>query len=220
MAKSTSKKTKKASAPGLKSASPNSFAASSDYDGQNEMELEDNSSTPSSEQPSQGDAGLEELFLDSIKDIYWAENHLVKVLPKLLKAAGTQRLQEAFSDHLEVTKGHVARLEQIFELLGEKKQAKKCDAMEGLSMEGEGIIEDTLEGTTSREVGLILAAQKTEHYEIATYKGLAKLATALGKNDVAAILSQTLTEEQEADALLASIAENDLDYNTDSIKNA
>ena len=160
--------------------------------------------------------GLEDLFLDSIKDIYWAENHLVKSLPKMQKAAGTESLQNAFADHLEVTKKHVSRLEEIFNLLGKKVQAKKCDAMEGLSIEGEGIIEDTDAGTPARDAGLIMAAQKVEHYEMATYSGLTKLAQTLGKEDIANLLAQTLSEEKEADALLSSIAENDIDYSSDN----
>lgn len=162
----------------------------------------------------QGDTALEDLFLDCIKDIYWAENQLVKTLPKMLKAAGSEKLQKAFADHLEVTVGHVARLEQVFELMGKKKQAKKCDAMEGISIEGEGLIEDTIAGTVSRDVALIFAAQKAEHYEIGTYGGLVQLAKTLGKEEVAAILAKTLAEEKEADVLLSSIAENGLTYKT------
>lgn len=160
----------------------------------------------------QGDTSLEDLFLDCIKDIYWAENHLVKTLPKMKKAAGSEQLQKAFSDHLTVTEGHVERLEQVFDLLGKKKQAKKCDAMEGISIEGEGMIEDTMAGTASRDVALILAAQKTEHYEIGTYGGLVQLAKTLGRQEVADLLAQTLAEEKEADALLSSIAENNINY--------
>lgn len=211
MAKSTSKKTKKATATVPQTGRMNSSESSSQSVEPGDVDVQGVHAEMSS-QAEKSEDGLEELFLDCIKDIYWAENHLVKALPKMLKAAGTKPLQQAFADHLDVTKGHVTRLEQIFELLGEKKQAKKCDAMEGLSMEGEGIIEDTVEGTTAREVGLILAAQKVEHYEIATYGGLAKLAQTLGKEDIAAILSKTLTEEQEADALLTNIAENDINY--------
>jgi ferritin-like metal-binding protein YciE len=88
------------------------------------------------------------------------------------KAASTQELQDAFEEHLQVTKTHVERLEQVFDLLGHKAQAKKCEAMEGLTKEGESIIEETEEGTATRDVGLIMAAQKVEHYEIATYGGL------------------------------------------------
>ncbi|MEO7393569.1 MAG: ferritin-like domain-containing protein [Chitinophagaceae bacterium] len=159
-----------------------------------------------------GDSMLKEFFTDELKDIYWAEKHLVKTLPKMQKAATSTELKNAFADHLEVTKTHVTRLEQVFEAVGKKPQAKKCDAMEGITTEGEGIIEDTEEGTSTRDVGLILAAQKVEHYEISTYGGLAQLATTLGLEDVAGILSQTLEEEKEADSLLTNIAENNINY--------
>jgi len=137
---------------------------------------------------------LRDFFKDELKDIYWAEKHLVKTLPKMQKAATNEELKNAFADHLEQTKEHVSRLEQVFELLGEKAQAKKCDAMEGLTKEGEGIIEDTEEGTSTRDVGLILAAQKVEHYEISTYGSLAQLATTLGIDKAAKILRTTLEE--------------------------
>lgn len=155
---------------------------------------------------------LKEFFVDEIKDIYWAEKHLVKTLPKMHKAANSEDLKNAFADHLETTKGHVARLEKVFELLGEKAQAKKCDAMEGITKEGEGIIEETEEGTPTRDVGLVLAAQKVEHYEISTYGGLAQLARTLGHEDVAEILDSTLSEEKEADELLTGIAEKHINY--------
>ena len=155
---------------------------------------------------------LLELFIDGIKDIYWAENHLVKALPKMAKAATSDQLNSAIAEHLELTKEHVTRLEEIFELLGENKQAKKCDAMEGLSKEGEGVIESTEEGTSTRDVGIILASQKVEHYEIAAYAGLARLAKTLGLDDVAKILEQTLAEEKEADQKLSSIADNEINY--------
>jgi ferritin-like metal-binding protein YciE len=155
---------------------------------------------------------LMELFTDSIKDIYWAENHLVKALPKMEKAASSSELSTAIATHLKQTKEHVTRLEQVFELLGEKVQAKKCDAMEGLAKEGEDIIESTEEGTSTRDVGIILASQKVEHYEIATYGGLKQLAITLGLTDVAEILELTLAEEKETDMLLTGIAENDINY--------
>lgn len=153
---------------------------------------------------------LEELFVDELKDIYWAEKHLVKTLPKMAKAATSEELKRSFTDHLEATKGHVSRLEEAFGLLGEKVQAKKCEAMAGLTKEGEGIIEDTEKGTLTRDVGLIMAAQKVEHYEIATYGSLAQLAKTLGKNDLADLMVQTLEEEKEADELLTSLAENNI----------
>ena len=155
---------------------------------------------------------LEEFFHEELKDIYWAEKHLVKTLPKMQKAATSEELKNAIGDHLEATKEHVSRLENIFEILGHKPQAKKCDAMEGLTKEGESIIEDTEDGTATRDVGIIMAAQKVEHYEIATYGGLAQLAKTIGNDEVAEILVTTLSEEKEADELLTSIAENNVNY--------
>src|SRR5262249_11527333 len=149
--------------------------------------------TSAEEQPA-----LKEFFIDELKDIYWAEKHLVKALPKMQKAATTEQLQNAIADHLQATEEQVQRLEQVFELLEEKPVAKKCDAMAGLVEEGQGILEDTGEGTATRDVGIIMAAQKIEHYEIATYGGLVQLALTMGMDDVADILQQTLDEEKEA----------------------
>jgi ferritin-like metal-binding protein YciE len=163
-------------------------------------------------EPKSTDSRLEEFFTDELKDIYWAEKHLVKTLPKMQKAATTDELKNAFGDHLETTKTHVTRLEQVFELLGQKAQAKKCEAMEGITKEGESIIEDTEEGTATRDVGLVLAGQKVEHYEISTYGGLTQLAKTLGYTEVAEILATTLNEEKEADELLTSIAEDNINY--------
>jgi ferritin-like metal-binding protein YciE len=153
---------------------------------------------------------LLELFTEELRDIYWAEKHLVKALPKMEKATSSPELAGAFSDHQAATQEHVSRLEQVFELLGEKPRGKKCDAMEGLVKEAESVIEDTEEGTSTRDVALIIAAQKVEHYEIATYGGLATLAKTLGKNDVVQLLVQTLDEEKETDELLTQLAENNI----------
>lgn len=158
------------------------------------------------------DPALREFFIDEIKDIYWAEKKLVTTLPKMAKAAGTQELKDCINDHLEATRVHVSRLEQVFELLGEKAQAKKCEAMEGILKEGSGIIEETEAGTATRDVGIILASQKVEHYEISTYGGLAQLAKTLGLEEVKNLLGQTLGEEKEADQLLTDIAENSVNY--------
>jgi ferritin-like metal-binding protein YciE len=155
---------------------------------------------------------LYELFMDGIRDIYWAENHLLKALPKMIKAASSPELASTIEQHLTETEGHVSRLEQIFELLKEKAVAKKCDAMEGLSKEGEAVIESTEEGTATRDVGIILSSQKVEHYEIATYGGLSQVATTLGFDDVAALLEETLAEEKNADRLLTEVAENNINY--------
>lgn len=159
---------------------------------------------------------LKDFFIDELKDIYWAEKHLTKAIPKMQKAATSAELKKAFSDHLETTKEHVTRLEQVFEILGQKAVAKKCEAMEGITKEGESIIEETEDGTATRDVGLILAAQKVEHYEISTYGGLAQLSRTLGMNDVAKILHKTLEEEKEADELLTGIAEKNV--NNDALR--
>ncbi len=158
------------------------------------------------------DSCLREFFVDQLKDIYWAEKQILKALPKMKKAATSKELQAAFEDHMTVTQKQVDRLEKSFELLDEKAVAKKCDAMEGILSEGQGIIEETEEGTATRDVGLILAAQKVEHYEISTYGGLAQLARTLGEVKVARLLEETLAEEKETDETLTEIAENDVNY--------
>lgn len=158
------------------------------------------------------DSLLEEFFIDSLKDIYWAEKHLTKALPKMQKAATSPKLQDAFKTHLEQTKTHITRLEDVFSKLGRAARAKKCEAMDGLTKEGESIIEDTEEGTATRDVGLIMAAQKVEHYEIATYGGLVQLAKTLGFDEVSQILGSTLQEEKQTDVLLTEIAENNVNY--------
>lgn len=158
------------------------------------------------------DTRLQEFFCEELKDIYWAENHIAKSLPKMKKSATTPELQTAFEDHLQATLGHISRLEQVFDLLGKPVRGKKCDAIEGIVLEGESIIADTEAGTATRDVGLILAAQKVEHYEIATYGGLAQLATTLGLTEAASLLEATLAEEKETDVLLTQIAENNINY--------
>jgi ferritin-like metal-binding protein YciE len=158
------------------------------------------------------DPALRELFVDEIRDIYYAEKKLVTALPKMQKAASTTELQDAIGEHIAVTEEHVARLEEIFGLLGETARGKKCEAMEGLIKEAEGVVEDTEEGTATRDVAVILAAQKVEHYEIATYGGLATLASTLGLDDIASILNQTLEEEKQADETLTEVAENSVNY--------
>jgi ferritin-like metal-binding protein YciE len=155
---------------------------------------------------------LEKFFMDALKDIYWAEKHLTKALPKMKKAATTEELQDAIEEHLAQTQEHVSRLEEVFEMLGKKAQAKKCEAMEGLVKEGESVIEETEDGSMTRDVGIIISAQKVEHYEIAAYGGLTQLARTMGLEDVAGILHQTLEEEKQADMLLTEIAENDINW--------
>lgn len=158
------------------------------------------------------DSKLKEFFVDQLKDIYWAEKKLVKTLPKMQEAATTQKLKDAFGSHLMETEGHCDRIEQVFGMIGEEVDSTKCPAMAGIVDEGEDIIDDTDEGTAQRDVGLIFAGQKAEHYEIATYGGLITLAQTLGYNQAADLMKQTLEEEKNADVKLTSIAENDINY--------
>jgi len=153
------------------------------------------------------DSEFHEFFVDELKDIYWAEKHLVKALPKMKKAATSPELAAAFEKHAGETQTHVDRLEKVFELLDEKAAAKKCDAMEGLLKEAESIIEDTEKGSHTRDAGLILAAQKVEHYEIATYGTLRSFADAMGHIDVAELLQQTLDNEKATNDALTDAAE-------------
>lgn len=155
---------------------------------------------------------LKSFFIDQLQDIYWAEKKLVKTLPKLEEAATSTQLKTAFSDHLQQTKTHITRLEKVFEMIGEPSNTKKCHAMAGIADEGSDLIDETEEGTAQRDVGLIFAGQKAEHYEIATYGGLKQLAKTLGYHEAAETLDQTLREEKEADALLTRIAENGVNY--------
>src|ERR1700749_1625164 len=165
-------------------------------------------STPSAKTIGNEGAEFKEFFIDELKDIYWAEKHLVKALPKMKKAATSPELAAAFDKHTGETQTHIATLEKAFELLGEKAVAKKCDAMAGILEEANGLIEDTDKGTMIRDCGLILGAQKVEHYEIATYGGLITLAAAMGHDDVAKLLQQTLDNEKATDEALTALAES------------
>lgn len=155
--------------------------------------------------------GLRELFVDSLKDIYWAEKALVKALPKMAKNATSENLIKAINDHLAVTQAQVVRLEEVFKSVGEKAAAKKCEAMEGLIKEGESIMEETQAGPV-RDAGIIAASQKIEHYEIATYGTLASFATTLGEDDAVLLLEKTLEEEKDADVTLTEAAYNTINF--------
>ena len=159
---------------------------------------------------SNGHSQLEKLFTDTLKDIYWAEKQLTKALPKMQKNATTDELKSAIEEHLSQTEEHVSRLEQVFEMCGKKAQAKKCEAMEGLIEEGNEIVEETEKGTMTRDAGIIMAAQKVEHYEIATYGCLVTFARTLGMDDAVELLEQTLEEEKETDEKLTQIAEGNI----------
>jgi len=154
------------------------------------------------------DSEFHKFFVDGLKDLYWAEKHLVKALPKMKKASTSPELAAAFEKHTEETQVHIDTLEKVFELLGEKASAKKCDAMEGLLEEAESIIDDTDSGTLVRDAGLIMAAQKVEHYEIASYGTLRTFASNMGHTEVMDLLQQTLDNEKETDVALTEVAES------------
>jgi ferritin-like metal-binding protein YciE len=200
----TASKTKKASTASAKSSTHAKSASSKSSAGNGSM------SKANGKKGAESEPLLEEFFVDMLKDIYWAEKHLTKALPKMKKAATSEDLQQAFEDHLAQTEEHVARLEQAFEMMGKKAQAKKCDAMEGLTKEAESIIEETEEGSMTRDVALIVAAQKVEHYEIATYGSLVQIANTMNMGDVASIFEQTLQEEKDTDVHLTEIAVNNI----------
>ncbi len=149
---------------------------------------------------------LEELFEEELKDIYWAEKALTKAIPKMIKKASSANLVDALESHLDETEQQVSRIEKIFSIMGKDAKAKKCEAMAGLIKEAEEIISDTEEGPM-RDAGIIAAAQKVEHYEIATYGTLCTFAKTLGWEEVKAILGTTLEEEKNADLGLTEIAE-------------
>ncbi|MBD1395517.1 DUF892 family protein [Mucilaginibacter glaciei] len=161
---------------------------------------------------SNGNSKLMEFFVNELKDLLWAERELVDTLPDMAEAATSPELKTAFTDHLAQTETHVSRLEQIFGILGLEPETTKCDAMSGIVDEGDEIISNTEEGTAQRDVGLIFAGQKAEHYEIASYGGMISLAKTLGYYEIAELLVMTIDEEKTADALLTQIAENHVNY--------
>src|SRR5580704_13785139 len=150
--------------------------------------------------------GLKKLYVDELKDLYSAENQMVKALPKMAKAATSEDLRAGFEEHLEQTKEHVARLEKIFKALGESPKGKTCKGMQGLVAEGSELIEEDPE-PEMLDAGLISAAQRVEHYEIAGYGCVATYAELLGENEAASLLRQTLGEEKETDKKLSQLAD-------------
>jgi ferritin-like metal-binding protein YciE len=151
------------------------------------------------------DKGLRELYIDELKDLYNAENQLVKALPKMAKASSSDELRQGFEEHLEQTKGHVQRLEEIFERLEQSPKGKKCAAMEGLVEEGSEMINEDFEDDV-RDAGLIGAAQRVEHYEIAAYGTAKAFAEVLGESEDVSLLEATLSEEKETNEKLTQLA--------------
>lgn len=154
-------------------------------------------------------SNLREFFIDGLKDIYYAENALVKTLPRMFDQATDQRLKTAIKDHLAQTKEQVVRLEDVFKSMGLKIEAKQCHAIDGIIKEGAEIMEETAEGPV-RDAGIIASAQKVEHYEIATYGTLATFAKTLNERVALDLLLKTLGEEKKSDCLLTTIADTNL----------
>ncbi|MCC6287422.1 MAG: ferritin-like domain-containing protein [Chitinophagaceae bacterium] len=151
---------------------------------------------------------LEKFFIDQLKDIYYAEQQLTKALVEMKEATSTEELEDAFDTHAKQTERHVKRLEKVFQSLEKEPEGKKCEAIEGLIREAKTIINETQSGTMTRDAALIIAAQKIEHYEIATYGGLLQLALTMEREKAADLLEKTLREEEETDLLLTDVAES------------
>jgi ferritin-like metal-binding protein YciE len=149
---------------------------------------------------------LRQRYVQELRDIYDAEKQLIKALPKMAEAAASEELRSGFEEHLERTKGHAERLEQIFNELGEKPTGKKCKGMQGLVSEASELIDEDFEGEV-KDAGLISAAQRVEHYEIAAYGTLRAYATLLGEQNAVSLLEKTLTEEKQTDQKLTDLAE-------------
>ncbi len=147
---------------------------------------------------------LDDLFLDTLKDIYYAEKQILKALPKMAKAANAPELKQAFETHLDQTEGHVERLTGVFDIIGKAPRGKTCDAILGIIEEGKGIIEE-FEGSPALDAGLVAAAQAVEHYEIARYGTLKAWAQQLGLKEAVRLLDQTLGEEEKTDQLLTKL---------------
>jgi ferritin-like metal-binding protein YciE len=149
--------------------------------------------------------GLKELYIDELKDLYSAENQLLKALPRMAKAASSEELQDGFREHFEQTRGHVERLEEIFKSLDASPRGKKCMGMEGLVKEGSEVMEENF-GQAVKDAALIGAAQRVEHYEIAAYGTVSEFAKILGEKRHVSLLEETLQEEKETDEKLTSLA--------------
>ncbi|MDQ0780551.1 ferritin-like domain-containing protein [Chryseobacterium sp. W4I1] len=160
-------------------------------------------------------SSLHKFFVSALKDIYFAENAIIEALEKMQQAATTEELKDAFEDHQLQTKKHVSRLEKVFRLIDEEPEKKECEAIKGIIKEGEEIIKSTEEGSMTRDAALIIAAQKVEHYEIATYGGLAQLAITMGHDKAADLLEKTLQEEEDTDYNLTEIAETFINFDAE-----
>lgn len=215
--KGTSKDTNQNSSNESATQNSNNSTQNSSQENQDKSNQEDDTGMDekkNSQKPSETEKGgpLFTFFIAGLKDILYAEKHLLEALPKMQKAATTNELQEAFEDHYLLTQKHVSRIEKVFKMLGEEPETKKCEAIVGIVKEGENTIKETEDGSMTRDAGLIIAAQKVEHYEIASYGGLAALAETLELYDISELLHKTLEEEEQTDELLTMIAESNINF--------
>ena len=157
---------------------------------------------------SQSPSFLQKFFIAQLKDIHYAENELIKGLEELKNASSTEELEDAFEEHIKQTQRHIQRLEKVFRMIGKEPESETCEAIDGLLRECRDIINETEEGSLTRDAALIIAAQKVEHYEIATYGGLVALARTMNLDRAADLLDKTLGEEADTDSILTDIAEN------------
>ena len=163
---------------------------------------------------------LKKTFIQQLKNVYWIEKNLLKVLPKLAKAATTKYLKASFKGHLIATQDHIKRLEEAFTILNEKAGSKKCDEMEGILLEATGVLKSTEKNTLERDLALISAAQNIEHYEIDVYGKLTRISESLGEFSVTLLLEETLTEEKEAEETFNAVKDdtiNDDVFKTDNV---
>lgn len=206
MATKTQSKTSSKKAPAKSAAKKNTVVVSrSSSSKAKSSSSKGNASKANEDMPN---SKFHKLFVEELKDIYWAEKNLVKALGKMKKAATSEELIAAISEHQEVTQGQLERLDQVFASIGMEPKAKKCEAMAGLIAEGQEVIDDTEEDSAVRDAGIIICSQKIEHYEIAAYGSLRTLAALMQHNEAAELLAQTLSEEKEADSKLTQIAES------------
>src|SRR5688572_19137433 len=177
------------------------------------MKLKHDPATTPATYPSGGKPSpLRKFFHSQLRDIYYVEQQLLKALLEMKEAATTEELEDAFEAHKKQTERHVKRLEKVFEMLNLPAQGKQCESIDGLIKEARTIINETKKGSMTRDAALIIAAQKVEHYEIATYGGLVALAMTLGKKRIAELLDKTPEEEEESDKKLTEIAEGGVNF--------
>lgn len=188
------------------------LSSARDNDSQSDMQHKKTAKNEQAMESKHPHTELEKFFISALQDIYYAEAAIEQALAKVKNKATSEELQEALEDHELVTRKQILRLEKVFKHLGKEAKKKKCDAIDGIIKEVDEMVKDTEDGSMTRDVALIIGAQKVEHYEIATYGGLVQIAITLGYDKVADLLEMTLDEEEETDFLLTEIAEEHVNF--------